>query len=76
MAEPKKVRVCKKCSGFDVTELKGLVKAKDHTTGCIGRCLSKNPDLNGKVYGFLDGEFVVCDNKDEFFAKIKAIIPA
>jgi len=70
MAAPKKVRVCKKCSGFDVAELKGKVLGKDHTTGCIGRCLGNEPELQGKVYGFLNGEFTVCDNKDEFFAKI------
>ena len=74
MAEPKKVRVCKKCSGFDVTELKGIVKSKDHTTGCIGRCLSREPELNGKVYGYLNGEFVSCDTKEEFFEKIAGIV--
>ena len=74
MAEEKKVRVCKKCSGFDVAELKGKVKAKDHTTGCIGKCLAKNPDLEGKVFGFLNGEFTVCDSKEEFFDKIAAIV--
>jgi len=74
MAEPKKVRVCKKCSGFDVIELKGIVKAKDHTTGCIGRCLSKEPELEGKCYGFLNGEFTVSDTKEEFFEKIKAVV--
>lgn len=74
MAEPKKVKVCKKCSGFDVTELKGKVKAKDHTTGCIGRCLNSHPELAGKVFGFLNGEFVVCDTKDEFLAKIAEIV--
>jgi hypothetical protein len=70
MAEPKKVRVCKKCSGFDVTELKGKVKTKDYTTGCIGKCSAKFPELVGKFYGFLNGEFTVCDSKDEFFVKI------
>lgn len=74
MAEPKKVRVCKKCSGFDVTELKGKVKTKDYSTGCIGKCISKCPELEGKFYGFLNGEFVVCDTKEEFFAKIEAAI--
>ena len=73
MAEVKKVRVCRKCSGFDVTELKGKVKAKDHTTGCIGRCLSREPGLKGKVYGYLNGVFTVCDTKEEFFAKIAEI---
>ncbi|MCL2664456.1 MAG: hypothetical protein FWE82_02480 [Defluviitaleaceae bacterium] len=73
MAEPKKVKVCKKCSGFDVAELKGKVKSKDYTTGCIGRCLGGNPELQGKFYGFLNGEFVVCDTKEEFFAKIAEV---
>jgi len=70
MAEPKKVKVCKKCSGFDVTELKGKVKSKDYTTGCIGLC----GQHAGKVFGYLNGELVVCDNKDDFFAKIAAIV--
>ncbi len=73
MAEVKKVRVCKKCSGFDVTELKGKVKAKDYTTGCISRCLGREPELAGKVYGYLNGEFTVCDTKEEFFEKIEAL---
>ncbi|MDF2543687.1 MAG: hypothetical protein K0S47_3405 [Herbinix sp.] len=73
MAEMKKVKVCKKCSGFDVTNLKGKVKTKDYSTGCIGRCAAKEPDLEGKVYGYLNGEFVVCDTEDEFFGKITEI---
>ena len=74
MAEVKKVKVCKKCSGFDVAELKGKVKVKDYTTGCIGKCLGGNPELAGKVYGYLNGEFTVCDTKEEFFGKIAAIV--
>lgn len=74
MAEMKKVRVCKKCSGFDVTELKGKVKSKDHTTGCIGNCAQNHPELAGKVFGYLNGVFTVCDTKDEFFTKIAAIV--
>jgi len=74
VAEPKKVRVCKKCSGFDVEELKGMVKAKDCSTGCIGKCLPKNPELAGKVFGFLNGEFTVCDTKEEFFGRIKEVL--
>ena len=74
MAEVKKVKVCKKCSGFDVTELKGLVKVKDHTTGCIGKCAGKFPELEGKVFGFLNGEFVACDTKEAFLAKVAEIV--
>ncbi len=73
MAEVKKVRVCKRCSGFDVAELKGKVKVKDMTTGCIGLCAKNHPELAGKVYGYLAGEFVVCDTKEEFFEKIAAL---
>ncbi|MBQ7338871.1 MAG: hypothetical protein IJW40_10540 [Clostridia bacterium] len=74
MAEMKKVRVCKRCSGFDVAELKGKVKVKDTSTGCIGKCARNCPELAGKVYGYLDGEFVVCDTKEEFFEKIAQIV--
>ena len=74
MAEVKKVKVCAKCSGFDVTELKGKVKVKDHSTGCIGRCASKNPELQGKIFGFLNGNFTVCDTKEEFLAKVAEIV--
>ena len=73
MAEVKKLKVCKKCSGFDVAELKGKLKVKDYTTGCIGRCAGKDPALEGKVYGFINGEFTVCDTKEAFFEKIEAL---
>ena len=56
------------------TKSLGKVKAKDHTTGCIGRCVSKHPELAGKVYGFLNGEFTVCDTKEAFFAEIAKIV--
>jgi hypothetical protein len=73
MAEIKKVKVCKRCSGFDVEELKGKVKTKDYTTGCIGQCAGKHPELAGKVYGFLNGEFTVCENKEDFLAKVAEV---
>lgn len=67
MEKSPKIEVCSYCSGFDVNELKNKVKAK---ISCIGKCSKKNPELQGKVYGFLNGEFTVCDTKEEFFAKI------
>jgi len=73
MSKKKKVCVCKKCSGFDVKELKDRVKGKDCDIGCIGKCLGKHPKLKGKVFGYLNGEFTVCDTKEEFFAKIEEI---
>ena len=74
MADSKKVKVCKKCSGFDVTELKGKVKSKDHSTGCINKCSSTNPELAGKICGFINDKFTVCNTKEEFFAKIAEAI--
>ena len=73
MAEVKKVRVYKKWSGCDVAELKGKVKTKDFITGCSGKCAGKYPKLEGIVYGFLKGEFVVWDTKDEFMEKMDAL---
>lgn len=70
MKETKKVEVCEYCSGLDIAELKKKVKIN---TGCIGKCSKKCPELNGKVYGFLNGEFIACDTKEEFFAKIDAL---
>ena len=72
----KKVRVCKKCSGFDVAELQGKLAPEDYTTYCIGKCLRHNPKLEGKVYGLLNNELVICDTKEEFFAKIAALLPS
>lgn len=69
MAETK-IQVCKKCSGFDVSELKGMVKSKHYSTGCIGKCVKKHSKLSDKVYGYLEGKLVVCDTKKEFFKKI------
>jgi uncharacterized protein YdeI (YjbR/CyaY-like superfamily) len=67
MEKTPKIEVCLYCSGFDVNELKNKVKVK---ISCIGKCSKKNPELNGKVYGFLNGEFTVCHTKEAFFAKI------
>lgn len=61
MKKTPKIEVCSYCSGFDVNELKNKIKAK---ISCIGKCSKKNPELNGKVYGFLNGEYTVCDTKE------------
>jgi hypothetical protein len=67
MFKIKKIRVCKKCSGFDVNELKGMFASKDYRTGCIHKCACKNTELTGKVFGWINGNFVVCDTKEAFF---------
>lgn len=66
----KKVNVCKKCSGVDADDFKGIVKSKDLRVACIGKCKQNS----GKVFGFLNGEMVVCDTKEEFIAKVKEIV--
>ena len=71
MGKKKLVRVCKKCSGFDVKELGSLLDDKQYSTGCIDKCLKKKSKLAGKIYGYIDGEFNVCDTKEEFFARVK-----
>jgi hypothetical protein len=69
----KKVVVCKKCSGFDVSELSNIISKKDYKVSCIGKCAGRDPSLTGKVYGFLKGEFVVTETKEEFFNLISNI---
>lgn len=65
-----KVRICKKCSGVDVHEVKELVGKKHLDVGCIKECKNHK----GKSFGFLNGELIICDTKDEFMAKIKEIL--
>ncbi len=69
----KRIRVCKKCCGFDVKLLVDKVKADDLSTGCNGRCLKKYPELEGKACGFIDGDFVVCSSAEEFLARIDVL---
>jgi hypothetical protein len=69
----RKIKLCKKCSGLTASELEGRIDPKDYSFGCIQKCLRKNAGLKGKVFGKIKGEFVVCDTKEEFFAKIANI---
>lgn len=71
----KQLKVCKKCSGLDVKELKSFAKDTNCKIriGCIGKCARKCPELSGKVHGLLDGVHVVCDTKEEFFKKIESM---
>jgi uncharacterized protein YuzB (UPF0349 family) len=69
VADVKKVNICKKCSGIDKEDLKGIIKVKDMRIGCIQKCGANE----GKVFGFINGEFVVCDTKEEFIEKVKVI---
>lgn len=70
MTEVKKVNICKKCSGIAKEDLKGIVKVKDMRIGCIQQCGAHE----GKVFGYLDGEMVVCETKEEFLEKVKQLV--
>ena len=63
----KKVKVCGKCSGFDVKELDALVGGKKYAVGCIGVCKMDR----GRFYGKINGAVVACDTKEELFALIQ-----
>ena len=70
MANEKMVKVCKNCSNIDVKALRDKVGKKGFSFGCVGRCQERNPQLKGKVYGYINGKFVVCEKQNEFFKKI------
>ena len=65
-----RIEVCANCSGLDVVELKKRAKPTIH---CIAMCSKQNPDLVGKAFGFLNGEFTVCDTQEEFFERIEGL---
>ena len=70
----KKIKVCKRCSGFDVKELKEFVPAKEYKVGCVGNCAQKCEQNSGTVFGELNGQLVTYSTKEEFFTKIKSIL--
>jgi uncharacterized protein YdeI (YjbR/CyaY-like superfamily) len=71
-APASRIEVCAYCSGVDVDELKRRANGKV-TVHCIAKCAKQNPDLVGKAFGFLNGEFTACDTQDEFFARIEGL---
>lgn len=72
MAEVTKIEVCSNCSGLDVKTLKGKGEVK---TSCIGHCSKKCPELDGKVYGFINGVFIVRDSAAEFIKSVDEACP-
>lgn len=69
----KKIKVCKRCSGHDIKELKKFSKQQNIKlkVGCIGKCRHNHPELTDKFIGLEDGNFVICDSKEEFFDYLK-----
>lgn len=58
------VRVCPYCSNVDVDKLKELVGEENVKTGCIGQCRAFKKEAVGRI----DGELVIKETQDEFFA--------
>ncbi len=71
-APASRIEVCAYCSGVDVDELKRRANGKV-TVHCIAKCAKQNPDLVGKAFGFLNGEFTACDTQEEFFARAEGL---
>lgn len=61
------IKVCPYCSNVDVTKLKNLAGKDNVKTGCIGQCRSYSKEAVGKV----DGELIIKQTQEEFFAEIK-----
>ncbi len=68
-----KVEVCKRCSNFDMKELKESSREMNYKlkTGCIAKCKKKHPELSERYFGLINGQFISCDSKEEFFLTIK-----
>jgi uncharacterized protein YuzB (UPF0349 family) len=69
----KKVKICKRCSGVDPRELKEYSKKINCKLefGCIAKCRQKHPELSGNYFGLIDGDFISCSSKEEFFEAMK-----
>ena len=68
----KKVRICKKCSGISMEEIKNHSCEKEFSYGCIGKCLHRCPELKGTYYGYINGSFEITLTEKDFLDKIKA----
>lgn len=71
--KPVEIKVCKKCSHVEEADLKAYVEGLGGTAkfSCIGKCIRKCPELTDKVHGKIDGQHMVCDTKDAFYAEIR-----
>lgn len=59
------VRICKKCSGIEASDFKGVVKKKDRKIGCFGVCAKKHPELKGSCYVKMGKSVVSAPSKKE-----------
>lgn len=57
------IKICPKCSGIKGKHLKEVLAKDDYSCGCFGKCLKKNPELEGKAYARINGKLVACDSR-------------
>ncbi len=67
MFRKKHIKVCSKCSGFEIKYLDGIIGKKNCSVGCIGAC---KKDRN-MYYGKINGHIVECSTKEELFSHMQ-----
>lgn len=65
-----KIRICKKCSGLDIDQLKNEYGEESVSKGCIGKCRHRSPELRGTFYGYINNEFEIALSERDFLRKI------
>lgn len=64
------VRICKKCSGVQPGDFKGVVKKKHRNVGCFGVCAKKHPELKGSCYVKAGKRVVAASSKEELLRAV------
>lgn len=68
------IKICPKCSGIKGKHLKEVLTKDDYSCGCFGKCLKKNPELEGKAYARINGKLVACDSRKKLIKKMVAAV--
>lgn len=68
------IKICPKCSGIKGKHLKEVLAKDDYSCGCFGKCLKKNPELEGKAYARINGKLVACDPRKKLIKKMVAAV--
>ncbi len=58
------IRICPRCSGMDLDELKQALLGKQVVGGCLGQCGKDNR-------AYIDGELVIVESIEEIIEKVK-----
>ena len=65
----RKVKVCKRCSNFDIKEIKKYAKEVNCKLkfGCLSKCRSKHIEFKDKYFGIINDKLYIYSSKEEFF---------